>query len=144
MAQLLDIAYRTAKRAPMLLLDTAKITAETGVNSDSRGKPGKRQVTILSKEAWERACNDLGNDLPWTTRRANLLIEGLDLENTTSQQIIIGDVVLEINGETDPCSRMDEASEGLKNAMMSEWRGGVLCSVISGGTVSKGDEVILK
>ena len=141
MARLLGIARRAQKRAVMEILDAVEVTVESGVAGDFRGKPGKRQVTLMSREAWQAACNDLGEDLPWTTRRANLLVEGLALDDTAGKQIKIGDLTLEITRETDPCERMDEARQGLLSAMTKDWRGGVCCRVISSGKITVGDKV---
>jgi MOSC domain-containing protein YiiM len=55
----------------------------------------------------------------------------------------IGDIELEITRETDPCSRMDDQHQGLKSALMSEWRGGVCCKVIKAGSLKVGDSVEL-
>ncbi|MBS4062170.1 MAG: MOSC domain-containing protein, partial [Bacteroidetes bacterium] len=103
----------------------------------------KRQVTVLSEEAFNEACAELGAALPWTIRRANLLISGINLENSKGKSLEIGDVVLEITGETDPCYRMDEQFEGLKDALQPNWRGGVTCRVVSEGNINLGDEVNL-
>lgn len=115
----------------------------TGLEGDFRGRTRNRQVTVLSREAWAAACAAVGADLPWTTRRANLLVEGLDLEETTGQRLHIGEVVLEITGETRPCTRMEEAHAGLREALTPGWRGGVTCRVVTPGTVRTGATVRL-
>lgn len=143
MAKLIGIAVKHKKRAPMQTLDAAFISFNQGVESDFRGKPSKRQVTVISKKAWEEANAQLNMDLPWTTRRANLLVDDLDLENTSGMTITIGEVQLLITQETDPCHRMEEAAEGLLEALKPNWRGGVCCRVISEGKVKIGDDVIL-
>jgi MOSC domain-containing protein YiiM len=81
------------------------------------------------------------SDLPWTDRRANLLIEGLQLEETTGRLLRVGDLLLEVTGETKPCDRMEEAAPGLRGALSSDWRGGVTCRVVEGGSISVGDIV---
>ena len=143
MGRLIGIARRDKKRAPMETLDSAEISTESGVAGDSRGKPGKRQVTLLSSAAWDAACAELGQEIAWTTRRSNLLIEGLDLPNEAGHVIAIGDVRLKTTMEVDPCFRMDEQVEGLKKALQPDWRGGVGCEVLESGTVSTGDTVEL-
>ena len=143
MGRLAGIARRAKKRAPMETLESAEFSAETGVANYSRGKPGKRQVSLLSAEAWQAACDDTGTDAPWTTRRANLLIEGLDLPKTAGQIVAIGDVRLRTTVEIDPCSRMDEQVPGLTDALTPDWRGGIGCEVIAGGVVTVGDDVRL-
>lgn len=138
---LLAIAIKTASREPMVALDSAEISTEHGVTGDARGAVGTRQVTIVAREAWEQACTTLGNEVPWTARRANLMVEGMDLGNTQGRVLRIGPVRLEITGETLPCARMDEAHPGLQEALQPEWRAGVTATVLSGGPVRPGDPV---
>jgi len=141
MGALKGIGYKLKKYEAIVTCDEAFVGLLTGVAHDVRGLPGKRQVTVLSEEAFNEACNELGTALPWTIRRANLLISGIDLENSKGRNLAIGSVVLEVTGETDPCYRMDEQFEGLKDALEPNWRGGVTCRVISEGYVKLGDEV---
>lgn len=141
MGRLVGIARREKKRAEMEILEDAEISEKTGVASDFRGKPGKRQVTVISAAAWAAACEDLGQQIPWTTRRANLLVEDVELPQRTGDVIEIGGVRLLVTMEVDPCSRMEEQYEGLRAALTSEWRGGVACTVLKGGSIRLGDEV---
>ncbi len=143
MAQLLGIAIREKKRAEMQLLQSAEVSLERGIANDFRGKPGKRQVTVLTHEGWQTACAEAAVELPWRERRANLLIAGLDLEGRAGAVIKIGSVKLLITRETDPCQRMEEAQPGLTAAMAKQWRGGVCCQVLESGQIAVGDEVEL-
>ena len=143
--KLLGIAIRRRSRGEMLEISQAMVDKDFGVENDFRGSPGKRQVTVLSLEAWKDACAELNdaNHLLWTARRANLLISGLNLEDSSGKLLRIGPVELEITGETAPCSRMEEAHEGLQTSLLPSWRGGVTCRVHSNGTISIGDCVSL-
>ena len=120
-------------------LESAAVTIEAGVEGDVRGTLRDRQVTVLTHEGWQAACRSLGSDLPWTTRRANVLVEGLALAQEVGSTIRIGDVALLITGETDPCTRMEEQAAGLRDALAPEWRGGVTCEVTHGGAIAVGD-----
>lgn len=142
-AKLLGIATRTAKRATMDTASKAEVSVAKGVGNDFRGKPGKRQVTVLTRESWTAACAEVGAELPWTVRRANLYVEGVALKDSTGQILRIGNVIMEITGETDPCYRMDEQHDGLTAALVPDWRGGVLCRVLTGGTIRVDDAVAL-
>ena len=144
MGKVLGIATRVKVKAPMDVCDQASITFEKGVGNDSRGKfRGKRQVTVMSKESWDAVCQDLNNDAPWTVRRANLLISGIELKGTTGQLLRIGDCLLEITGELVPCERMDAQVSGLTNALALDWRGGVTCKILEEGEVRTGDEITI-
>lgn len=140
--QLIDIAIREKSRAPMQTLTNAMLTKATGVYGDFRGKPNNRQVTLLSQSQWQAACHELGTQLPWTTRRANLLVNGIEFDaGMVKKALKIGDAVLLITGETDPCLRMDQAHMGLKQALTPNWRGGVTCRVIADGKITTGDKL---
>ena len=89
------------------------------------------------------ACVELGVELPWQTRRANLLVSGLSFNETMVGEVIqIGEVRLQITRQTDPCALMDKLHNGLKNALTPEWRGGVCCKVLQAGTVMIGASII--
>ncbi len=141
MGRLVGIARRDQKRAEMEILDDADISEQTGVANDFRGKPGKRQVTVISATAWAAACEELGQEIPWTTRRANLLVEDIELPQRTGDIIEIAGARLLVTMEVDPCSRMEEQFKGLRSALTPEWRGGVACAVLKGGPVRLGDSV---
>jgi MOSC domain-containing protein YiiM len=138
--RLIGIARAEIKRGPMEELGQVRVTAEAGLDGDRRGvKPG-RQVTVLFREGWEDACRDLGEALPWTTRRANLYLEGVERPREAGGRIRVGSVVLEVTEEVKPCLVMEQARRGLKHAMTPDWRGGVACNVVSGGEIRIGDE----
>ena len=143
MGRLIGIARREQKRAEMENLEDAEISERTGVAEDFRGKPGNRQVTVVSAEAWAATCEDLGQQIPWTTRRANLLFEDVQLPRRTGDVIEVGSVRLLVTMEVDPCSRMEEQHNGLKAALTPDWRGGVACTVLQGGSVRLGDGVTI-
>lgn len=132
------IARHQVKKGPLEELDEVDITVDHGVSGDARGDVPDRNVTVLSLEAWQAACDALGQTPSWITRRANLLVSGLDLKDSAGKRLTIGDVVLEVTKETKPCGRMDEAVPGLLKALVPDWRGGACCRVIQGGSVSRG------
>ena len=124
----------------MLEIEVCEVLEKTGVHDDYRGKRNKRQVTVLCEEKWRAACADLGENLYWTTRRANLLVSGLTIGPESIGKILkIGNMSLEVVMETDPCFRMDEIKPGLKAALAPDWRGGACCRVLSSGGIAVGD-----
>jgi MOSC domain-containing protein YiiM len=143
MARLIGIAVRPAGTREIRELERAAIDMETGLAGDKRSRPGRRQVTLMSLAAWQQACAELGESLPWTTRRANLLVDELPLYRTAGGRIHIGEVVLEITGETDPCNKMEAARAGLFEALRPQWRGGVTGWVLRGGELVVGRDVEL-
>ena len=141
MSKLLAIATRSVPKEPMEELEDCEITLERGVADDLRGKPSGRQVTVLAREAWEAACASLGAELPWTTRRANLLVEEIDLAGSAGRRLRVGGALLEVTAETDPCELMDDFYTGLRAALEPDWRGGVCCRVLEAGALRIGDAV---
>ena len=77
--------------------------------------------------------------MKWTLRRANLLIKELRLPRVSGAVLRIGAVRLEVTAQTYPCRRMTDVHPGLMKALAKDWRGGVSCRVITGGTVRIGD-----
>ena len=139
--ELRGIAIRSRSGAPMATMRSAPVTCPAGVQGDARGRPGKRQVTVLSLESWEAACAELGTLLPWTQRRANLLVSGMVFgPESVGQLLHFGSLTLEITRETDPCRRMDVACQGLQAALRPDWRGGVCCRVLSDGSLEVGQQ----
>lgn len=144
MPKLLAIAYKTVKRGPMNEVLCANVTQLSGVEKDVFGRPGKRQVTVLSKIQWLQACHSIEADLPWTTRRANLLVDDLVFSGAdVGKHLHIGELRLEITGETDPCKKMEIAHVGLEAALTPDWRGGVTCRVLNDAMIHLGDEITL-
>ena len=139
--KLVGIARRDTTRAPMETLDHADVSVTSGVASDFRGASKKRAVTVLAADVWKDVYAELGATIPWTTRRSNFLVDGIDLPRRAGDIITVGDVRLQVTQEVDPCFRMDEQWPGLKAALTPEWRGGVGCVVLQGGSVAVGDPV---
>ena len=100
---------------------------------------GKRQVTLLDKAAWEQLMAEVGADLPASSRRANLLVSGIDLKETRERVLRVGACRLKIWGETRPCEQMDAAVPGLTAAMRRDWRGGAFAEILDAGQISVGD-----
>ena len=142
--KLIGISVRPAEGAPVQELAEATIQVKGGLEKDYRRGGGARAVTVLAREDWETACREAGADLPWTTRRANLLIEGVSLQKSKGRRLRIGPVLLEITGETRPCSIMEAAHSGLQAALEPAWRGGVTCRVLTPGHVRPGDPVVVE
>jgi len=147
--RLIGIARRDQRRAPMEEVRSGLITTDAGLIGDHKGRKfKKRQITVLSLEQWRDALAALppaadGSvvELPWVVRRANLLVEGVDLPRARGGILRVGVVKLEVTYPTQPCKRMDEVYPGLLKALHPEWRGGVTARVLEGGEIQIGDDV---
>ena len=138
--QLEAIWIKRAHRGPMDPVREARLVAGQGVVG-SVDRSRRRQVTILSREAWDACMAELEAELDPSTRRANLLVAGVDLEGTRNRVLRIGDARLLIGGEVTPCERMEEAYAGLQATMRPHWRGGAFAQVLTDAEIRVGDVI---
>ena len=150
------VLLRPARRADVREVVTAEAIADHGLTGDRKtahprgaAGSGKRQVTLIQAEHLPVIAALLGRPavLPALLRR-NLVVSGLNLLAARSllrdQALILrigAEVVLEITGPCEPCSRMEEAlGAGGYNAMRGH--GGVTARIVAGGTLCRGDDVL--
>ena len=138
MGTLERIWLKRGKRGPMDPVRSAYLEHGVGL-LDNANRGGRRQVTIIARERWTEIVQALGADLDPSTRRANLLVSGINLTRSRGRVLRIGSARLLINGETRPCERMEEACPGLQAAMRDGWGGGAFAEVIDGGEIRLGD-----
>ncbi|MBW6481893.1 MAG: hypothetical protein K0B10_02415 [Vicingaceae bacterium] len=144
MGKVIGIAGKEKKGTEMVVYASAKASFEHGIGDDYRGaRKDDKQVSIMTIESWNSVCEELKRKIHWTKRNANIIIEGIDLENSTGDILKINDFYIEITGELIPCDSMDEVCKGLKQALTLNWRGGVFGKVISEGLIHEGDKVTL-
>jgi MOSC domain-containing protein YiiM len=141
--RVLAIALRTAMAGPMQLVEEADGAVDAGLSGDLPVKPD-RGVTLLSNEQWQETLADLKVDLPWHTRRANVLIEGVRMGDLLGKTVRLGAMRLEVTGETEPCALMDFLHDGLMHALKDDCRAGVLCRVLNGGMIRVGDTLVVE
>jgi MOSC domain-containing protein YiiM len=128
--------------APMETRDQVTVTTDNGLNGDARGQKRNRQVSILFEDDWKDAVAETdGEAIDWVQRRANILIGGMRSPQAEGGIFTIGEVRLKVSMETDPCEIMESIRPGLRNALTPNWRGGVCCTVMNGGTIAIGDYV---
>jgi MOSC domain-containing protein YiiM len=137
------IGLRTARRGPVLEVESARIAPDEGLVGDRyAGRPGgARQVTLIAREDLAAVASFLGREAvaPALLRR-NLVTEGINLHALAHRVVAVGEAVLEITGEAHPCSRMEAAlGEGGYNALRG--RGGLTARVLRGGEIRLGDAV---
>ena len=140
MGRLERIWLKRARRGPMDPVDAAEVEAGRGIVGNLH-YGGRRQVTIVDAEEWERRVGSPGATLDPAARRANLLIRDVDLADSRGRTLAVGGCRIRIGGETKPCERMDEALPGLREALYQEWGGGAWGGIVQGGTIAVGDPV---
>jgi MOSC domain-containing protein YiiM len=130
------------KRAHRGVMDAhgeVRFVAGRGIEGNTC-RSSTRQVTIIAKEQWDAMMRELGGALDPAARRANIMVSGVTLAQSRGRVLRLGGVRVRIRGETRPCERMDEALDGLRDAMDAEWRGGAFGEVLDDGAVRVGDE----
>jgi len=140
MGKIEQIWVKRFHRGPMDPVTHGTLVAGQGL-LDSANQGGRRQVTLIARERWNLAVQSMGMHIDPIQRRANVLVAGIDLENTHTRILQVGGCRLLIRGETRPCERMDEAVPGLQNALDAHWGGGAFAEIIQGGEITVGDNV---
>ena len=134
------IWIKRAHRGPMDVARVARLVEGQGV-AGSVDRSRRRQVTILSLDAWTDCLTELGATIDPSARRANLLVSGIQLAHTRDRVLRVGDARLLIGGEVTPCERMEEVYPGLQAVMRPDWRGGVFARVLADASIQVGDPV---
>ena len=123
-------------RQPVQSVQEALAVSDQGLEGDRHAKRGSaRQVLVMDAETLDSLSLAPG------VIRENLTIQGVDLSAVSPGEVFfIGDgVTLEVTGQCDPCTRMEEIRQGLLGEI--EGRRGILAMVLNGGTLRVGDSV---
>lgn len=139
-ARLTGIWEKRAHGGVMDARRDATLVAGKGLAGDV-SKGGRRQVTLLSAAHWRSLTAHLSPAPEPAVRRANLLVDGLDLRECRGRIVRVGQARIRILGETRPCHQMDEACPGLQAALSGPWGGGAFGEVVESGDITVGDPV---
>lgn len=141
MAGVLDAIFiKRAHHGPMDSCARASLIAGRGLEGNA-DQGGRRQVTLVARERWDELMAGLDVSLDPASRRANLVVKGIDLAASGGRILRIGPCRVRLIGETRPCERMDEAATGLRAAMRERWGGGAYGEVLDNGEIAVGDAV---
>ncbi len=138
MGRIAALWIKRVRRRPMDPVERAAARAGAGLEGNA-DQGGRRQVTLLDVARWSDAEAELGAQVPFTARRANVLTEGIDYLESRGRVLALGGVRVRIRGNTRPCERMDEARAGLRSALAPEWRAGAYGELLDDGEIAVGD-----
>ena len=136
------IWLKRMKGGPMDPQERVTLVAGRGLLGNAN-QGGKRQVTILAKETWDRITSGLSDAPDAAARRANLLVSGVDLAHARGRVLRVGGHRIRIFGETRPCEQMEAAAAGLQAGLSEPCGGGVFGEVLDDGEIAVGDAVTL-
>jgi len=134
------IWLKRARGGPMDPVDEAVVVEGRGLEGGA-DFDRDRQVTLIEREVFERLKAEVDDSVEPVMRRANLLVSGIRLEDTRNRTLAVGDLRIHIHGETRPCGRMEEACEGLMDALDPHWGGGAHGSMVNDATIAVGNDV---
>ena len=149
------IYLRPARLVPVMSVAEARAEPGRGLIGDRRSASlrigtlaQKRELTLFQAEHLQTLADwpGLPSLEPGRLRR-NLVVSGINLvsmrslfANVVLQWRIGADVMIEVTGNCDPCSRMEtELGQGGYNAMRGH--GGVTARVLTGGTIRVSDPI---
>ncbi|HIF38397.1 MAG TPA: MOSC domain-containing protein [Gemmatimonadetes bacterium] len=141
MGQLEAIWIKTAHGGVMQPVSEANAQENKGLVGDVSFGRSKRQVTLIEKEIFDVLGDRFSGSVKPEMRRANFMVTGIELKETVGRILSIGDLKVEIFGETKPCKIMDDGCQGLREALVDEWKGGVYGCVLNDAAVKVGDVI---
>jgi MOSC domain-containing protein YiiM len=134
-ASVLHLFRAPSKHLPMEeLLETFAVT-NSGFLGCAHARPGgKRQVLLVDRETLEAMNLQPG------IIRENITTDGLNVNGLKAgEQLRIGGARLEVSALCTPCDQLENVRTGLRKEMWG--RRGMLCRVIEGGTIRRGDSI---
>lgn len=140
--KVLSIVVRPEKRGPVTEISTARVSVDGGIDGDHPVAPN-RGISFISSQQWKATTGQLKAELPWHTRRANVLVDCPTLGHLIGKTVRVGDIEVEITQETHPCDLMDQLHMGLREALKPECRGGVLGRIRKAGAFTVGDTMTI-
>jgi MOSC domain-containing protein YiiM len=135
LAKILHLFRAPKRHALMEELTTAQAVENSGFEGCAHARPGgKRQVLLVDAETL------VSLHLAPGIIRENITTEDLDINALqVGQKLRMGSVLLEASAVCEPCEPMEAIRPGLQQELQG--RRGMLCRVLTGGTLNRGDAI---
>jgi MOSC domain-containing protein YiiM len=135
MAQVLNLFRAPKKRLPMEDLLEVQAVTDFGFEGCAHARPGStRQLLLVDRETLDAM------ELRPGITRENITSDGLNVNGLAiGQQLRIGETRLEVSEMCTPCDQMEKIRPGLRKELWG--RRGMLCRVIKGGMIRRGDAI---
>ena len=138
--RIVAIHIAKATRLPMRAVDTVEVEAGRGLVGDRYHGTRHRHVTVQSLEELAEAERRHGGTIdPGLTRR-NVTINTGTVPRKPHHRWAIGEIELEVVRDAAPCKLLEDTL-GRDARLALSRRAGVVCRVLSDGTLSIGDAV---
>jgi len=135
MASVAHLFRAPKRRLPMEEMNSVGAIEDRGFVGCIHGRKGsQRQILLVDLETLH--AMDL---LPGSIRE-NITTEGLNVNGLAiGEQVRVGPVLLQISAVCTPCDQLEKVRPGLRREIYG--RRGMLCRVLQGGIVRKGDGI---
>jgi MOSC domain-containing protein YiiM len=135
MARVQNLFRAPKKRLPMEELSEVRAVGDKGFEDCAHGRPGsKRQVLLVDRETLEAM------ELRPGILRENITTDGLNVNSLQIGQLLrVGEARIEVSAVCTPCDQMEAIRPGLRKELWG--RRGMLCRVLDGGIVRRGDSI---
>jgi MOSC domain-containing protein YiiM len=123
------------KHLPMEELTEIQALGDSGFEGCAHARSGRsRQVLLVDGETLDAM------ELQPGVLRENITTSGLNVNSLAiGQQLRVGPTRLEVSEVCTPCDQMEKIRPGLRKELWG--RRGMLCRVIEGGTIRRGDSI---
>ena len=123
------------KRLPMVELGEVRVAGNSGFVGCAHARPDSpRQVLLVDSETLE-AMNLSPGIIRENITTSGLNVNGLEI----GQKLRVGRTQLEVSAVCTPCDQLEKIRPGLRKEMWG--RRGMLCRVIEGGMIRRGDPI---
>jgi MOSC domain-containing protein YiiM len=135
MANVLHLFRAPQRRLPMGEIAEVRAVENSGLEGCAHARTDSpRQVLLVDSETLELM------ELQPGIIRENITTRGINVNGLPAgQRLRIGDAELEVSLPCSPCDLLEKIRPGLRRELRG--RRGMLCRVIAGGTIRRGDPI---